>query len=39
MHRFIPEVILDSFPDRPITFDAAMTIARKFTPTPPFKME
>lgn len=39
VQRFIPEVILSSFPDNPVTFDSASEIAKTFVPTPPFKGE
>jgi AAA+ superfamily predicted ATPase len=35
--RLLPDILLDAFPDRPITFDRALAIAKKLKPTPPFK--
>lgn len=35
--RFLPQLVLDAFPDRPITFERAKEIAEQMSPTPPFK--
>lgn len=35
--RLLPDILLDAFPDRPITFDRALAIAKRLKPTPPFK--
>jgi len=35
--RLLPAILLDAFPDRPITFDGALALARSLGPTPPFR--
>ena len=34
--RFIPALVLDAFPDKPITFERAREVLEKTPPTPPF---
>ena len=35
--RFLPTIILDAFPDRPVNGPRAVEIARSIRPTPPFR--
>lgn len=35
--RLLPKILLDAFPDKPITFDSAVKVLEKINPTPPFK--
>jgi AAA+ superfamily predicted ATPase len=35
--RLIPSIVLDAYPDRPITAERAIDLARTIRPTPPFK--
>jgi AAA+ superfamily predicted ATPase len=35
--RLLPRILLDAFPDKPITFERAINIASTTNPTPPFK--
>jgi SpoVK/Ycf46/Vps4 family AAA+-type ATPase len=37
--RFLPALVLDAFPDRPITFERAKEILDRTSPTPPFNCE
>jgi AAA+ superfamily predicted ATPase len=37
--RLLPEILLDAFPERPISFERALEIAKRLKPTPPFKGE
>ena len=37
VQRLIPSIILDAYPNRPITGERAIEIAKKISPTPPFK--
>jgi len=37
--RFLPSLILEAFPDKPITFDLAISQVRKVAPTKPFGIE
>lgn len=34
--RLLPEIVIDSFPDRPVSYERALAIAKKLKPTPPF---
>lgn len=36
-HRFLPALLLSSFPDNPIIFSNAIKLAKEMEPTPPFK--
>jgi AAA+ superfamily predicted ATPase len=35
--RLLPTLVLDAYPDKPITFDRAVVIAQGLTPTPQFR--
>lgn len=37
--RFLPNLILEAFPDKPITFDLAVSLAHRVAPTKPFGTE
>ena len=37
--RLLPEIVIDSFPDRPVSFERAVAIVKRLTPTPPFSDE
>lgn len=37
--RLLPQILLDAFPDAPITFERAMELAKQLKPTVPFKEE
>lgn len=37
INKFLPTLLLEAFPDKPITFDAAKQILERLLPTPPFK--
>ena len=37
INKFLPALLLEAFPDKPITFDAAKQILERLSPTPPFK--
>ena len=37
--RFLPNLLLDAFPDKPITFDLATSVANRIEPTRPFVHE
>jgi SpoVK/Ycf46/Vps4 family AAA+-type ATPase len=37
--RFLPSLLLDAFPDGPVTFDLAMSMARGMAPTRPLDAE
>jgi SpoVK/Ycf46/Vps4 family AAA+-type ATPase len=37
--RFVPGVVLEAFPHKPITFDLAMSVAKRIEPTKPFRSE
>jgi len=37
VRRFLPRLLLDAFPDRPIDFKRALEISLSLKPTPPFK--
>lgn len=37
--RFLPSLLLEAFPDKPITFALAVSLARKIEPTKPFSTE
>lgn len=39
VRRFLPGLLLEAFPDKPIEFKRALEIARALEPTPPFKGE
>jgi AAA+ superfamily predicted ATPase len=39
VQRFIPAVVLECFPDNAVTFSTALSIAKEFVPTPPFREE
>lgn len=39
MQRLIPRIVLDAYPDSPVTPERALQIAREMSPTPPFKQE
>ncbi len=34
--RFLPSLLLEAFPDRPVTFDQAVALAKRIEPTKPF---
>ena len=34
--RFVPSLLLEAFPDRPVTFELALSIAKRIEPTQPF---
>jgi hypothetical protein len=40
-HRFreagLPTLLLDAYPDRPVTFDRALELVSDMKPTPPFR--
>ncbi len=38
LHRLLPTVLLDAFPDNPIEFDRIKKIAEGMVPSPPFKV-
>ncbi len=35
--RLLPSLLLEAFPDKPITFDLAVSVAQKIAPTKPFE--
>ena len=37
MQRLLPAIVLDAYPERPVSPDAALEIARNMTPTAPFQ--
>jgi AAA+ superfamily predicted ATPase len=37
--RLLPEILIDSFPDRPVSYERALAIAKRLKPTPPFGEE
>ncbi|HMO81165.1 MAG TPA: AAA family ATPase [Pirellulaceae bacterium] len=37
--RLLPQILLDAFPNKPITFERALAIAKQLKPTTPFKDE
>lgn len=37
--RFLPGLVLDAYPERPITFERAMQLAQAMKPTPAFEQE
>ena len=37
--RFLPNLLLEAFPDKAITFDLAASVAQKIEPTRPFNNE
>ncbi len=39
VQRFIPAVVLECFPDNPVTFATAAAVVKTFVPTAPFKEE
>jgi hypothetical protein len=36
-HRYFPTLLLDSFPDRPVSVSRALELAQTTLPTPPFR--
>lgn len=39
VRRFLPSLLIDAFPDRPIDFERALAIVASLEPTPPFQSE
>jgi len=37
--RFLPSLLLEAFPDKPITFNLAVSVAQRIAPTKPFGTE
>ena len=37
VQRFLPSLVLDAFPNRPVTPARALELAQEFSPTPPFR--
>lgn len=37
--RLLPALVLDAFPDGPIDYERALSIAKRMEPTPPFRAD
>ena len=37
--RYLPALLVEAFPDRPLTFDTALALSDRLQPTPPFQAE